>query len=147
MNFRTATLHLIFASLSLVSFSQPAKTDSLKRLLAKSYSAEERFELQLQLADNYGTLNPDSSLFFANNALSIAKKQADQINVIKAEFYQASYNYNLGKPEDALAMAEKNMSALQGKPEQLSLLAQYTALSGRCLMKLNQFKQALERFY
>jgi len=131
MNVRTATLELIFILLCLVSFSQPEKSDSLKKVLSKSSSNDERFELQLQLADNYGTLNPDSSLLYATNALSIAKKQGNQIKIIRAEYYQASYDYNMGKPEDALARAEKNMSALKGKPEQLSLLAQYTAFSRR----------------
>lgn len=147
MNVRTAILPLLFISLSLLSFSQPGKTDSLKRLLAKSSSSEERFELQLQLADNYSTLNPDSSLLYANSALVIARKQKDQIKISRSEFYQASYNYMIGKPEEALKMAEKNAAALQGNPEQLSLLAQYIAFTGRCLMKLNEIKQALEKFY
>jgi signal transduction histidine kinase len=147
MNVRTATLQLIFLAISLLSFSQPEKSDSLKRLLAKSSSSEERFELHLQLADNYSTLNPDSSLLYANSALAIARKQKDQIKISRAEFYQASYSYNMGKLEDALATADKNMATLQGKPEQMSLLAQYTAFSGRCLMKLNEIKQALEKFY
>src|SRR6516164_8659902 len=127
MNVRTAILQIIFMSLGLASFSQPGKSDSLKGLLASSSSIEERFELQLQLADSYAALNPDSSLLYANSSLSIGKKQGDQIKIVRAEFYQASYSYMMGKPEDALAIAEKNMSALQGKPEQLSLLAQYTA--------------------
>jgi two-component system NarL family sensor kinase len=147
MNVRTATLLLLFLSLSFVGFNQAQKSDSLKRLLAKSSTDDERFELQLQLADTYSTRNPDSSLWHANNALSIAKKENNQIKVLRAEFYQASYNYNMGKPEEAFGIADKNMAALRGNPEQLSLLAQYTAFSGRCLMKMNEIKQALERFY
>ena len=147
MNVRTATLQLVIILSGFVSFSQPGKTDSLRRLLVNSLSIDQRFELQLQLADNYQNLNPDSSLWYANTALSIGKGQDDQIKILRAELYQASYNYNMGKPGDALATAEKNMAVLRGKPEQLSLLAQYTAFSGRCLMKLNEFKRALERFY
>src|SRR5215467_6289689 len=100
MNVRTASLHFLLTCFSLVSFSQPAKTDSLKRLLASSSSDDESFEIQLQLADKYETLNPDSSLFYANSALSIAKKQADQIKMVRAEYYKGSYSYMLGKPED-----------------------------------------------
>jgi len=147
MNVRTVTLQLLFLSITFVGFSQPEKIDSLKKLLAESSSENERLELQIQLADNFSTLNPDSSLLYANSALSIAKKQGDHIKILRAEFYQASYSYMMGKPEDALAMAEKNMAALQGNKEQLSLLARYTISSGLCLMKLNQIKQALERFY
>jgi two-component system, NarL family, sensor kinase len=147
MKVRTTALQLLFVLHAFLCLGQPGKSDSLKRLLAKSLSDDDRFELQLQLADHFRTLNPDSSLLYGNSALSIAKKQKDQIKILRADFYQASYNYMMGKPEDALAMADKNMAALRGNTEHVSLLAHYTILSGLCLMKLNEIKQALERFY
>ncbi|HET9826788.1 MAG TPA: histidine kinase, partial [Chitinophagaceae bacterium] len=147
MNVRTAIVQVIFSLLATTSFTQPAKTDSLKKALAKSVKGDEQLEIELQLADNYRTQNPDSSLFYANRALLIAKGQHDPIKIMRAEFFQASYKHMMGKPEEALAMAEKNMALLEQKSADPSLIAQYTNFSGLCLMKLNQIKQALERFY
>lgn len=147
MNIRTAILSSILFLFTSTAFGQAGQSDSLKRLLAKSSSKDEQLEIQLQLADNYRTQNPDSSRFYANKALSIAKRQNDPLKMMRAEFYEASYNYMIGKPEDALALAERNMASLQAKTADLSLLTQYTSFSGLCLMKLNEIKKALERFY
>src|SRR5438105_6859513 len=147
MIIRTTTLALILFLLTAVAYSQPVTIDSLKRQLAKSSLPNEQLEIELQIAENYRTHDPDSSLHYASKALAIAKQQGDQIKIIRAEFYQASYNYMMGKPEDALALAEKNMAWVQKKPGELSLLAQYTSFTGLCFMKLNEIKQALERFY
>jgi len=147
MNIRTSIFQLILFLLTATSYSQPDKTDSLKIALARASSPAEISEIQLQLAENYRTQNPDTSLFYARKTLVIAQQENDLIKTIRAEFYFASYNYLVGKPEDALVLAEKNIAALQKKPEQVSLLAQYTSFSGLCLMKLNRIKEALERFY
>jgi signal transduction histidine kinase len=146
MSIRTAITQLIFFLSTAIGYGQAANIDSLKKVLARTSGHDEQLEIELQLAEDYRTQNPDSSLYYANRALAIAKAESNPIKKIRAEFYQASYNYMMGKPEDALALAEKNMALLQ-KPEQLSLLTQYTSFSGLCLMKLNQIKQALERFY
>src|SRR5438045_2093544 len=147
MTIRTTTLGLTLFLLSAIGYSQPGTIDSLKRQLAKSLLPEEQLEIELQLAENYRTHEPDSSFHYASKALTIAKQQGDQIKIIRGEFYQASYDYMMGKPEDALALAEKNIALVQKKPGELSLLAQYTSFTGLCFMKLNEIKQALERFY
>ena len=147
MNIRTTIFQSIFILLTATLYGQPAVTDSLKAALAAAPSPAERLKLQLQLAENYRTQNPDTSLFYAIKALAIAQQENDPIKKIQAEFYVASYNYLIGKPGDGLFLAEKNMAALEGKSEQVSLLAQYTSFSGLCLMKLNRIKEALERFY
>jgi signal transduction histidine kinase len=147
MNIRTIIFQSIFILLTATLYGQPAVTDSLKAALAVAPSPAERLKLQLQLAENYRTQNPDTSLFYARKALAIAQQENDPIKKIQAEFYVASYNYLIGKPGDGLFLAEKNMAALEGKSEQVSLLAQYASFSGLCLMKLNRIKEALERFY
>jgi signal transduction histidine kinase len=147
MSFRTTLLLLLACQWVICGYSQPSKTDSLKKVLADVSSLAERSEILLQLADNYRTQNPDTSLFYAKKALHIAQQQNDAVKKIRAEFYLASYNYMMGKPDDALQLAEKNIAVLQKRSDQTSLLAQYTSFSGLCLMKLNRIKEALERFY
>ena len=147
MLIRTTTLQVILFFMGLTVHSQLVNTDSLKKVLSTSSSPGNLFETQLQLADNFRTQNPDTSVYYANMAIATAKKENDPIKIMRAEFYLASYNYNVGKPERALSLAEANMTALQKKPDQVSLLAQYTSFSGLCLMKLNRIKEALERFY
>ncbi|HEV8287313.1 MAG TPA: histidine kinase [Chitinophagaceae bacterium] len=147
MNIRTIIFRVVFLLPTVNLFSQSAVTDSLKKLLVKAYSSAERLEIELQLAENYKTQNPDTSLFYAKKAWSLSQEQNEPVKMIRAEFYMASYDYLMGKPENALTLSEKNMTALQKRPEQISLLAQYTSFSGLCLMKLNRIKEAVERFY
>jgi len=147
MNFRTMSLQLLSFAICIGGYSQPGNPDSLKRILASVSSPIERAEILLQLADSYRTQDPDTSLFYARKALTIAQQHNDAIKKTRAEFYLASYSYMMGKPEDALPLAEKNIALLQKDPDQVSLLAQYTSFSGLCFMKLNKIKEALERFY
>src|SRR4030095_57301 len=147
MNFRTMSLQLLSFAICIGGYSQPGNPDSLKRILASVSSPIERAEILLQLADNYRTQDPDTSLFYARKALTIAQQHNDAMKKTRAEFYLASYSYMIGKPEDALPLAEENIALLQKDPDQVSLLAQYTNLSGLCLIKLNEIKKALERFY
>jgi len=147
MNLRTILLLPLSLALSIQLRSQPTTTDSLKNILTTVSSAAVRTDILLQLADSYRIQNPDTSLFYARKALALAQEQNDVLKKTRAEFYVASYNYMMGKPEEAFPMAEKMIAVLQKKPDQVSLLAQYTSFSGLCLMKLNRIKEALERFY
>src|ERR1043166_9111708 len=112
MTIRTATLATILL-LPAIAFSQPGTIDSLKTQLERTSVPNEQLEIELQLAENYRTQDPDSSLRHARKALIIARQQGDQIKIIRSEFYQASYDYMMGKPQDALALAEKNAAWVQ----------------------------------
>src|SRR4030095_2790028 len=80
-------------------------------------------------------------------AFKLAQKSGDSPKIIRANYYQASYDYNKGKPERAFATAQKNIEWLRGKKEYQSQEALHESFSGLCLMKMNQIKEALEHFY
>src|SRR4029453_14216197 len=122
MNFRTILLQLLSFAICIGGYGQPGKPDSLKKILASISSPIERAEILLKLADNYRTKDPETRLFYARKALAIAQQHNDAIKKTRAEFYLASYNYMMGKPEDALPLAEKNIALLQKNPDQVSLL-------------------------
>ena len=141
-----ATLLLLFFLVFAVK-GQTGPNDSLLNLLKSNLSVGDRIDVLLQLADRFRVTGPDSSLYYADQAFKLAQQSNDSFKIIRANYYQASYDYNKGKPERAFATAQKNIEWLRGKKEYQSQEALHESFSGLCLMKMNQIKEALEHFY
>ena len=127
--------------------SAKANNDSLLNLLKGNLPINQRTEILLQLADRFRVSHPDSSLFYADQAFKLAQERGDSLQIIRANYYHASHDYNTGKPERAFATVQKNIEWLRRHKEQMSLEALHESFSGLCLMKMNQKKEALEHFY
>ena len=71
------TLAFAFTLISAFNVFAQTKTDSLKRSLSKAASDNARVALLVELSKNYYLLKPDSGLYYADKALTIAKKTGD----------------------------------------------------------------------
>ncbi len=69
---------LFFLLVSLASMVVAQQNDSLWRVKSKAKTTKERFSVRLALSEAYWYLDLDSSLFYANELLSIAKKEDDK---------------------------------------------------------------------
>jgi signal transduction histidine kinase len=124
-----------------------AIADSLKMVLNKEPDASKKIELLFRLCDIYRTNNPDSCFSYARKAVKLAAKSNQAEKIPRAELYIATYHYLTGHPDSALIITQKNIPLLEKDPAQQSLLAQYYSSSGLCYMKMDQKKEALDRFY
>lgn len=133
--------------LSALVVSTQSKTDSLKKKVAAETNIAQKADLLVQISDAYRFSGPDSSLAYARQAISLINSFKDSSRLVKAEIYYCYYYYNMGNPDTALRIAQKNILWLQNKPALLSQLAMYYSFSGLCYMKLDKKKEALDRFY
>lgn len=130
-----------------VLLAQPLRSDSLRLALQKQHEPLERFETLLKLCEEFRSSRPDSSNVYAQQAIRISIQLNDPVLTARAEMYAAAYLYASGQSDSALAIANKNIEWLKSRSDQASLCASYYSFSGLCLMKLDQKKDALERFY
>ncbi len=121
--------------------------DSLRTLIAIEKNPSLKAGLLIRLADGYRYSSPDSSALYARQASAIYLSQQDSVGLSKSDILICYYQYNTGKPDSALLMAQQYIDWLQTQPSQLSQLGLYYSFSGVCCMKLDRKKEALNRFY
>jgi signal transduction histidine kinase len=124
-----------------------ANADSLKQLIRQENNSSRKVDLFFELCDIYRAANPDSCLVYAKKAIDLLQRSKDIDRIPKAELYVATYYYMMGRPDTALAMMQKNIALLEAKPGLQPLLGQYYSSAGLCYMKMDQKKEALDRFY
>ena len=137
---------ILFCLMALLATAQqPA--DSLRRLLDATGDPIRKADLLIQLSNEYRYQSPDTSFFYSRQAVSLIQALKDSGRLATAEVFQCYYYYNTGKPDSGLQLARRNIDWLQKKPELLPQLANYYSISGLCCMKLDQKREALDRFY
>lgn len=128
-------------------FAQTQRSDSLRHLLTAETNPRERFELLIKLCEEYRSSQPDSSNVYARQAIQLSVQLNDRVFTARAEMYAAAYLNAVGQSDSALAIANRNIDWLKTRSDQAALCASYYSFSGLCLMRLDQKKDALERFY
>ncbi len=83
-------------------FSQPYKIDSLVLVLKSSKPDTNKVNTLNALAEELKNENPDTAIYFANEALAFATKLAYKIGIADAKLSKARANANLGKTEEGL---------------------------------------------
>ncbi len=122
-------------------------TDSLIKLVMTEKDPVKKADLLVQLSTAYRYRSPDSSFLYSRQAVSLIHTLKDSSRLANAEIFQGYYYYNIGKPDSGLLVAQKNIAWLQKKQALMPQLANYYSFSGLCYMKLDQKREALDRFY
>lgn len=144
---KSVILSILAIAASLNVFTQETNnTDFVKKIEAEAIPLK-RAELLTEASFSYRFSNPDSSYFFAKQAVKILTDLKDTAMLTKAEILCSYYFYNSGNPDTALQIAEKNIHWLKRNQPKSSLLAEYFSFSGVCMMKLDKKREALDRFY
>lgn len=89
---------------------QPASLDSLEQLLKDDLSQDERFTINLQLANQYLKINPESGFTFAEAAMAIAEATQDKERLALAQICLADYECMNGGFEPAKTMVHQALS-------------------------------------
>lgn len=144
---KQVTLAIVAVFFFLISLPAQPRADSLKKLIQAEHNSSAKVDLILQLCEIYRAANPDSSLAYAQKAISMLKNEKDTERLPKAELFVAIYYNIMGKPDTALALLQRNIPLLQNKPAQQPVLGQYYSTIGVCYMKMDEKKKALDHFY
>jgi signal transduction histidine kinase len=145
---RYCCLYIILYILSsLPAFSQTRRIDDLKKNALTAKTDEEKLQATLALCNQGYTLNPDTLMVYAIQAENLAKKQGDLRDEVKAKYYRAYALTNKGLIDSSLAIADQCLASLLGKVADPVLEANLLNQKGRCYMRKNQYKEAIDVGY
>ena len=97
-----------------LSFGQTAQIDSLKLLIGQQQNDSLKVNSLLALSQNYFSINPDSAIFYARNAVNLADETGFKMgaglgykNIGLANYFMGDYDKVLENWEQSLAIFEE----------------------------------------
>jgi tetratricopeptide (TPR) repeat protein len=127
--------------------SQTRIIDGLKQTIRKAQPAEEKLQAILDLCDQGYSLHPDTLMAYASKAKSIAYELHNLHDEVEAMYYEAFALTNKGIIDSSLAVANQCLQILSGKIKDPVLEANVLNQKGRCYVRKNQYKEAIEMGY
>lgn len=128
-------------------FSQTKVIGNLKQAIQNVNSPGEKLHTILDLCDQGYSLHPDTLMAYSKKAEAIAEERNDLHDEIWALYYQSFALTNKGLIDSSLNVANQCLQLLQGKVEDPVLQANLLNQKGRCYMRKNQYKEAIDMGY
>lgn len=128
-------------------YSQTRTIARLKEQIQKSSSSKNQLATILALCNQGNTLPPDTLMSYALAARTISKKVHDFHAEIEALYYQSFAYTNKGLLDSSLAIADRCISLLTKRNTDYSLMANLLNQKGRCFVRKNQYKDAINMGY
>lgn len=128
-------------------FSQTITINNLKHAIQKAQSADEKLSAILDLCDQGYSLHPDTLMTYAEKAQTIAHERKDLHDEMRAMYYEAFALTNKGLIDSSLDRANKCLELLSGKIDDPILQANLLNQKGRCYVRKNQYKEAIDMGY
>lgn len=136
---------LVFsACLSTQLYAQTLTIDSLKKNISLATTSGKQLNAVLALCDQGYSLNPDTLMAYAAKAKNIATQRKDLHGEAEALYYQSFALTNKGLIDSSLNMAEQCLQMLNSGINDPVLLANVLNQKGRCYMRKNQYKEAID---
>lgn len=139
----------LLAGLLLSSFVSPAQTrriDSLRENLQQTVGNENELHALLALCEENESLNKDSLFNYAVKAKAYATALHQMAEERLADYYLAYSYYRKGMPDTAYKILAALLPAAGQRPLD-KLRADLLLLKGRCLVRMQQYKEALPVYY
>lgn len=128
-------------------FTQTTVINELKHVISKSPSPEEKLQAMLDLCDQGYSLHSDTLMFYAKSAKKMAAATHNLHDEVKAMYYEAFAFTNKGLIDSSLNLANQCLQMLPGKIDDPLLQANLLNQKGRCYMRKNQYKEAIDMAY
>lgn len=134
---------LTFAS----AFGQTPTIDRLKKDVESARTPEEKRQTLLFLCDQGNSLHPDTLMYSAVRAKQLAEDHHHPGDQVKAMYYISFALTNKGMIDSSLAMADRCLDILRTSVNDPLLVLHVLNQRGRCFMRKNQYKDAIEMGY
>lgn len=148
---KTRSIFFVFLTGALVNaytgFSQTKVIYNLKQNIALSKNLTQKLHAIFDLCEQGYSLHPDTLMSYAKAAENIAHDQQNMHDEIKALYFESYALTNKGLIDSSLNMANKCMQMLSDKIDDPILIANILNQKGRCYMRKNQYKDAIEMGY
>ena len=139
---------LLFFFLSPANGNAQTKTiDSLKSNIRSAVATPDKISAIFSLCDLGYNLNPDTLLQYAANAKKMAEETGDLQNEVRAIYYQSGALTTKGLLDSSLLLANHCLDLLSAKVNNPNLLANLYNQKGRCFVRKNQYKEAIDMGY
>ena len=127
--------------------SQTRVIASLKKNISEARSTEEKVNAIFDLCELGYNLHPDTLMYYAETAKKIALEQSDLHNEVKAMYYQSSALTTKGLIDSSLNLANKCLDILSAKLNDPGLETNLYNQKGRCYVRKNEYKEAIDMGY
>ncbi len=121
------------------------EVDSLEQVL-KQVSGDEKFELLITLSKKYWYTNPDKSIEYCNNALSLAEDQNDREKIARAYNRLGNGYYFKSENEKAISYYEKSLE-LSDEIGYYKGVARASNNMGLIYQMLGDYDKGIEYYY
>lgn len=139
---------IIFLVLSgLYTAGQTPVIERLKKNIQFAGPGEEKLKAILAFCDQGYSLNPDSLMWYAEMAKLLAAKQSNLHDEVEAMYYYSYALTNKGKIDSSLNVANRCLEILKTDVNDPVLRVKLLNQKGRCYMRKNQYKDAIDMGY
>ncbi len=141
------TIGLLFISFSYNLQGQTLIINRLKQNIRQANSPDAKLNAIFTLCEQGYTLHPDTLMHYSIVAEGIAQEQNDLHNEIKALYYKSFALTNKGLIDSSLNVANRCLQSLKEKINDPMLEANLLNQKGRCYMRKNEYKEAIDMGY
>ncbi len=139
---------IIFVFFCSYCFGQTHQIDRLKKNIASANQKSEKIRLIFSLSELGHSIHPDTITNYANLAKKLAIDLSDKPSEIWAMYYLSVTYTAKGEIDSSLNLANKCLQQIdENKIDEKLLQANLYNQKGRCYMRKNQFKEAIEMGY
>ena len=137
--------YVIFVALP--ASGQTKTIEKLKVDIHQAKSPQEKLAALFSFCDQGYSLHPDTLMAYAQQAKLLAEQTNDLDSEVKAMYYESFALTNKGLIDSSLNVANKCLDILSGKIDDPSLKANVENQKGRCYMRMNKYKEAIDMGY
>ncbi|MEP7238891.1 MAG: sensor histidine kinase [Ferruginibacter sp.] len=140
-------LFFILVLPSLYAVAQTKIIAGLKYNIQTAASGEEKVKAIFALCEQGYSLHPDTLMNYAENARILSIKLKNLHDEVQAMYYQSGALTTKGFIDSSLSVADKCLDILSAKLNDASLQANLYNQKGRCFVRKNQYKEAIDMGY
>ncbi|MBC7887891.1 MAG: hypothetical protein H7Z13_08370 [Ferruginibacter sp.] len=119
----------------------------MKKNIQQAAGAGEKQQAILSLCELGYILHPDTLMAYADKALKTAREQKNLQDAVKAMYYKSCALTTKGLIDSSLSMANQCLEILSDRVTDPLLQLHLFNQKGRCFMRKNQYKEAIEMGY
>jgi signal transduction histidine kinase len=129
------------------SFSQTAVIERLKKNIERASADDKKLQAVFLLCEQGYTLHPDTLTQYAEKAKRLAQAQHKKLQEVEAMYYHSFALTNKGLIDSSLNEAEQCLKILDKEANNSILKAKLLNQKGRCYMRKNQYRDAIDMGY
>ncbi len=146
--FYRVTCFLLLMQLAVFTcISQTKNIDSLKKNIRLTTSPDLKVKAIFSLCDLGYNLHPDTLMYYAGEAEQMAKQLGNRHDEVQSMYYKSVALTTKGLIDSSLAMANHCLDLLAAQAEDLFLKSNLLNQKGRCFVRKNQYKEAIDMAY